>query len=151
MIEYPDWLPWPQRQGYGFQMTDPTVRTRMESGFERQRRKFLSVPSRIPVAWILSDAQAQLFMAWWEEVLVSGTLKFECPLQTPLGHQAYPAVFVGAYSGPHIDGANHWRITAELRLDRQPVLRGGWAQHAPDYILGSDLLDIAMNEKWPRA
>ena len=151
MIKYPKGLPYPQRDGLALQTVDPSLRTQMQSGFTRQRRQYTSTPTRPSVLWELNDQQVILFEAFFEEVLVSGTLLFECPLKTPMGAREYIARFAGMYSGPVLVPHNRWRISATLELRERPILRGGWALYAPDYILGSDLLDIAMNEKWPRA
>ena len=97
----------------------------------------------------MSDAQAQLFEAWFEEVLVSGVSWFECPLKTPLGLDRYHARFTDIYSGPLLVGVSHWRFTANLELLKRPLLPPGWVTDAPDYILGSEIIDIAVNDKWP--
>lgn len=151
MIEYPKGLPYPLRDGLALQTVDPALRTQMQSGFTRQRRQHTATPTRPQVSWEMNDQQLVLFEAFFEEVLVSGTLWFECPLKTPLGVREYVARFFGMYSGPVLVPHNRWRVSATLELRERPILRGGWAQYAPDYILGSDLLDIAMNQKWPKA
>jgi hypothetical protein len=151
MIEYPQGLPYPLRDGLSLQTVDPALRTQMQSGFARQRRQYTSTPTMSSVSWQLTEQQAVLFEAFFEEVLVSGSLWFECPMKTPMGAREYIARFAGMYSGPVLVPHNRWRISATLELRERPILRGGWALYAPDYILGSDLMDIAMNEKWPRA
>ena len=151
MIEYPKGLPYPLRDGLALQTVEPALRTQMQSGFARQRRQYTNTPTTFSVSWHMTEQQALLFEAFFEEVLVSGSLWFECPMKTPMGVREYTARFAGMYSGPVLVPHNRWRISATLELRERPILRGGWAQHAPDYILHSDLLDIAMNEKWPRA
>lgn len=80
MIEYPrDYLPLPLREGYAFQAVSPLQRTEMQSGRARQRRRFTSVPTMASVAWIFDDVQAQLFEAWFEDALKSGSEWFDCP------------------------------------------------------------------------
>lgn len=151
MIQYPEGLPYPLREGLGLNTVEPALRTPMQSGRARQRRQYTSTPAMAAVSWELSEQQAMLFEAFFEEVLVSGTAWFECPLKTPLGPREYEARFAGVYSGPVLVPHNRWRISATLELRERPILRGGWALYAPDYILHGDLLDIAMNEKWPKA
>lgn len=151
MIEYPrEYLPLPLREGYGFQAVSPIQRTEMVSGRARQRRKFTSVPTETPVSWLLSDVQAQLFEAWFEDVLKSGTEYFMCPLKTPEGIRDYVARFTDIYAGPILVGVSHWRFTAELELLERPILAPGWG-HFPGLIAGSSLIDISINRKWPES
>jgi hypothetical protein len=151
MIQYPDYLPCFERQGYDMQTASPLLRSTMQSGRSRQRRQYLSTPTYVTASVTMSDAQAQLFKAWWDEVLISGSLSFECQLKTDLGVRLYRARFTDIYQGPELVGRSSWRFRCPLELIERPVLPPGWVTVAPEYILGSDLLDIAMNEKWPRA
>lgn len=151
MIEYPEGLPLPLREGYAFQAVSPMVRSDLQSGRARQRRRFTSVPTMASVSWLLDDAQAQLFEAWWEDALISGTEWFECPLKTPEGIQNYAARFTDIYSGPNLTGRSHWRFTAELELRERPILAPGWGSILPDYILFSSIFDQSMNREWPES
>ena len=151
MIQYPEGLPCFERQGYDMQTVSPLLRSTMQSGRARQRRQYLSTPTYVTAQVTMSDAQAQLFKAWFDEVLISGALEFECPLKTDLGARLYRARFADIYQGPELVGRSLWRFRCPLELTERPVLPPGWATVAPDYILRGDLLDIAMNEKWPKA
>ncbi|QQE90495.1 hypothetical protein [Azotobacter chroococcum] len=150
MIQYPEGLPMPLREGYSFQAVSPLLRSDLESGRSRQRRLYTSVPTMVGVSWLLSGVQAQLFEAWWEDALISGSQWFECPLKTPEGIQRYVARFTDIYSGPNLTGRSHWRFTAELELRERPILAPGWGSILPDYILGSEIFDRAMNQGWPQ-
>lgn len=152
MIEYPrEYLPLPLREGYAFQAVSPMQRTEMQSGRARQRRRFTSVPTMASVAWILSDVQAQLFEAWFEDALKSGSEWFDCPLKTPEGGiQNYAARFTDIYQGPALVGKSHWRFTAELELRERPILAPGWGNF-PGLIAGQSLIDIALNREWPES
>ncbi|WP_349573144.1 hypothetical protein [Azotobacter salinestris] len=149
MIEYPEGLPLPLREGYAFQAVSPMVRSDLQSGRARQRRRFTSVPTMASVSWLLSDVQARLFEAWWEDALISGSQWFSCPLKTPEGLQSYEARFTDIYSGPNLIGRSHWRFTAELELRKRPIMAPGWGL-TPEYILGSDIFDRALNQEWPQ-
>lgn len=151
MIQYPEGLPLPTRDGYGFSAVSPILRTRMQSGRSKQRRQYQSTPTAGSVSWVFTEGEAQLFESWWEEVLVSGTEWFEMSLQTPQGLQPYRCRFTDIYDGPTLFGFNLWRISAVLELFERPILRGGWAIHAPQFILYGDLLDKAINKEWPEA
>ena len=150
MISYPEGLPLPERDGYGFQSVSPMIRSELQSGRSRQRRRYTSVPTTSTVSWLLDDAESQLFEGWFEYVLMSGTLWFECPLKTPMGLEDYRARFTDIYTGPTLVGDSFWRFTAKLELLKRPLADPEWFLIAPDYILMSDIFDRAMTQKWPR-
>lgn len=150
MLAYPEGLPTPQREGYGFDPVSPMTSTKMVTGRTIQRRAFVSTPTEATVTWLFTAAEAQLFEGWFEHVLLSGTLPFECPLRTPLGFENYRANFVDIYTGPVLVGEDFWQFSAQLRLFKRPLIDKEWVVDAPDYVLGADIFDIAMNQEWPR-
>ena len=150
MIAYPEFLPEPQRDGYGFQPVSPMARSELQSGRARQRRRFTSVPTVASVTWLMDDGEAQLFEGWFEHILLSGSLWFQCPLKTPMGMDEHRARFVDIYEGPILVGESFWRFTAKLELFKRPILDAGWIIDAPDYVAMADIFDIAMNQKWAR-
>lgn len=151
-IHYPDYLPVPQRAGYGLNHVSPFARTEMMSGRARQRRTFTSVPTMVPVQWFFTDQQAQLFEAWFRYTIKDGTewflAKLKSPLDGPDRVSDYQCRFTEMYSGPELVGACMWRITANLEIWERPTLQEGW-QNFPEFILGSDIIDIAANREWP--
>lgn len=149
MIEYPDGLSFPLRDGYGFQPVSPIARTKMVSGRARVRRRFTSVPTILKVSWLFDSGQAQIFEAWFEYALKSGTLWFGCPIQSPRGFERLRARFVDIYEGPVLFGVNHWRFSAELEVFERPLIGEEWFNTAPDYVLSADIVDIVVNDKWP--
>ena len=150
MIQYPKELPYPLRDGYGFSPVSPLKSTAMQPGRTRSRRKYSSGPTDVKVTWNMSEQEAQSFEAWFEEVLISGSQWFEVELRTPQGLLPYKAHFKDMYEGPALFGVNRFVFSATLELWERPVLTGGWAVYAPEYILGMNLLDLAINKDWPQ-
>ncbi|WP_244322572.1 hypothetical protein [Pseudomonas luteola] len=151
MITYPKELPRPLMDGYDFKAVSPIVRSELQSGRARQRRAFTSVPTSVTVKWLMNQSQAQYFEAWWEEILVSGTQWFECPLSAPTGFHEYTARFTDIYQGPTLVTKEWWQFSATLELRKRPMVVPGWAVYAPQYILLSSLFDKAVNMKWPES
>lgn len=151
-ISYPDDLPIPLRRGYGVKHVSPLMRTDMESGRSRQRRKFTSVPSMVSVVWIFrNDAHAAAFEAWVRDALLDGAEWFNMPLKTPVGLQEYVCRFTDdLYDGPDLTGISGWEITARLEMFERPLMPPGWGL-MPDFLINASLFDIAMNKKWPEA
>lgn len=148
-IDYPIELPWPVRDGYGIQHSRPFIRTEMNSGRERQRRKFSSVPSKVSVSWVFhGDMHAALFEAWFRDRLNDGVEWFNMPLKTPMGEQHYVCRFTEMYEGPNLIGLCAWSINAQLEIWERPLMPKGWGL-LPKFLLGSAIFDIAMNKIWP--
>ncbi len=158
MIAYPEFLPEPQRDGYGFQPVSPMARSELQSGRARQRRRFTSVPTVASVTWLMDDGEAQLFEGWFEHILQSGSLWFQCPLKTPLGMDEHRARFVDIYEGPVLVGESFWRFTAKLELFKLPIISEA---ELTDLLAGMDisvmnaqlrsLLERWNTKSWPGA
>lgn len=150
-VDYPDGLPTPARAGYAIQHTSPFMRTEMTTGRARQRRTFTSVPSTAQLSWLLTNAQAQVFEAWFRDSITDGADWFNITLTTPVGKLApYECRFAAMYDGPALVGLDHWRFTAEVEMRERPVLPRGWGDF-PEFIMGSDIIDQALNREWPEA
>lgn len=148
-IDFPSGLPTPLRQGYGLNHVSPFARTQMASGRSRSRRTFTSVPSNVPVSWLFTEAETQAFEAWFRDVINDGTDRFNCKIKSPLGIKPYECEFNEMYEIALV-GLNYWRVTAELQITERPILPPGWGQF-PDLILGSSIIDVALNREWPEA
>ena len=149
MLANPEGLPTPQREGYGFDPVSPMTSSTFVTGRTIQRRAYTSTPTVATVIWLLTPPEARLFEGWWEYILLSGTLPFECPLLTPLGFENYQAQFASIYSGPILVGVDMWKFSAQLRLFKRPLVERDLILEIPDYILDADIFDRAMNQKWP--
>lgn len=158
-VDYPGTLPWPTRQGYGFQHASTVVVSNLSTGRQRRRRRLTSAPTEVTVEWIMDNAQAQLFELWYradfneEEPnrggIQDGSVWFNCPLVTPLGAEHYEAVFYDIYTGPIPYGLCQWRFTATLMIKERPTLPPGDIEF-PDEITYSSLFDLTMNRHWPK-
>lgn len=151
-INYPaDYLPIPLQDGYGLKPVSPILRTDLVSGRARQRRLYTSTPTQAAVSWSFSDPEGQLFEAWHRDTIHDGADWFNMPLRSPLGTtDLYVCRFVDIYEGPTIEGGNYWRYTAVLELWERPILPPDWGNF-PDYIINSNIIDLALNREWPEA
>lgn len=150
-ISYPhDYLPLPQQDGYGFKPISPLLRTEMTSGRARQRRQYTSTPTQASVNWFFeTDPQAQLFEAWFRDTLFDGEAWFDMRLQTPEGVNSYKCRFVDIYEGPTLIAPKYWSFSATLELWERPILDADWGNF-PEFIMGSSIIDFALNREWPK-
>jgi hypothetical protein len=149
-IYYPDGLPRGLHSGRTYQLVSPLMRSELNSGRARQRRRFTDVPESAKVSWLFSDSEAQLFKVWFLHQLVDGVEWFECPLDTPEGYGLYTARFMDVYEGPSRVGPDLWSISATLELQERSILDQDWSI-LPDFLLHKEIFDYAMNREWPQA
>lgn len=148
-IYYPQGLPLGLHSGRSYQLVNPLMRSDLDSGRARQRRRFRDVPEGAQIAWLFSGIQARTFIAWFRDALTDGVEWFECPLNHPsLGLTYYTCRFTGVYKGPSRVGPDLWSITAELELRDRAAIADGWGLF-PEFILEADLIDLALNREWP--
>lgn len=120
-ITYPAKLPSPLLAGYSIRPTENVIRTEMESGYARQRRRFRTSPTRIPVKWIMTEAQYAVFDSWYLNDADEGAVWFVMPLKTAIGVEPHTCRFVTQYVASAIS-CEWWEITAELEVRNRPVL-----------------------------
>ena len=147
-IDYPTGLPLPLRNGYDINHVSPLMRSDLQSGRARQRRRYTSVPSMASVSWNMNQQQAQLFEAWFRWELVDGSEWFNAELRTPLGLQSYECRFADIYSGPQLVGVDRWVFQAMLEIRERQTLADGY-ELLPSFVLYPDIFDRAMNQEWP--
>ena len=150
--DYPSYLPKPLRDNYDLNHISPFARTTMSTGRARQRRTFQSVPTMTTVSWYMKEPEAQLFEAWFKYEITDGADWFNIDLKTPVGNFAsYECRFTDMYSGPTINDANDWVFSAELEIRERPVLTQNDWLYGQEFIQQSNIIDIAINRKWPEA
>ena len=157
MLTYPEGLPLPLRDGYGFMPVSPFLRSPKMSGRAVQRRLYSSVPTIVSVSWLFTPDQAKLFEGWckWG---INWVDWFLCPIKTPLGLQLTRVRFPDIYQGPELVGINHWRYTATLELFELPIINEA---ELTDLLAGMDvrvmnaklrsLLERWYTKSWPGA
>lgn len=144
---YPEGLPCPLRESYGFTPVNNIRRTQMDSGRARQRIEFTNVPSTVGLQWIMTEVQARFFEAWAAQVVGAGW--FMMTLLTPLGFEEYEIRFTETPVGGELTGKFLWRYRVNCELRNRPLLEPGWVDILPDYIYEADIFDYAMNREWP--
>ena len=136
-VTWPDRLPAPTIVGYGVQPGEAIVRTEMEAGPARQRRRFTQVPSHVSVRWVMDDLQFALFEAWYKFYAKEGAEWFSVNLYGGLGTQAQEARFTRQFHATLVTGAC-WEVTSELEIREWPTLTVGGL----DIVLREDITGL---------
>lgn len=129
-VAWPETLPLPTFEGYGVEPMDSILRTDMESGPARQRRRYTQVPTRIPVRWRFTAWQFAVFEGWFVSRAKAGGEWFTISLLGGLGMTEHEARFQGQGSAPYRATATRggpgagarWVVTSVLEIRERPVL-----------------------------
>lgn len=116
MATYPTTLPGPQRDGYGLKVTDPTIRTEMEAGHQRVRRRSVAKHKVVSCTFKFSAAEFQVFDDWFlsESGAASGAAWFDMPLDINGQIAQHTCRFGGMYEAS-LEGLR-WRVSARIEV-----------------------------------
>lgn len=120
LVAWPDRLPAPMAAGYSYQPQAPFIRTNMDTGLARQRRRFISIPTQISVTWTLDQEGLALFEAFVHYDLLDGLCWFSAVVINGMERQSVKARMIGAFKVDNVEpGA--WRVSATLETINMPV------------------------------
>ena len=153
-IIWPQTLPLPTVQGYGVQPGEAILRTEMEAGLARQRRRFTDVPTKVSVRWIMRRDQYAIFEGWYRWHAREGASWFAITLLGGLGLLEQEARFTRQFSSRLLAGGTLWEITSELEIRERPVLDEGLlnlllSEDAQGIITVGDGLHILVHQTLP--
>ena len=120
-ITFPKRLPYPTVEGYSIRPDEAIIRTDMEAGPARQRRRYTQTPSKITVKWIMSPEQFCLFEAWYRYYAKEGAEWFVITLLGGIGLTEQEARFTEQFEASIIAG-RLWQITTELEIRDRPTI-----------------------------
>lgn len=117
MAAWPSTLP-PPTTDYKLAPVDPVVRTEMESGASRSRRRTRARNDHVSAVWKLKDAQMQIFRAWFDSDsgAAGGAAWFTIDLPTGDGGiQNVTAKFKKVFESSYLHRLK-WQVSAELEI-----------------------------------
>ena len=132
-ITFPKRLPYPTVEGYSIRPDEAIVRTEMEAGHARQRRRYTQTPSKIAVKWILSPEQFSVFESWYKYYAKEGAEWFTINLLGGIGLTEQEARFTEQFEASLLNGYL-WQITSQLEIRDRPTLTAD----AMEIVMDSD-------------
>lgn len=138
-IKFPERLPYPTVESYSIRPDEAIIRTDMESGPARQRRRYTQTPSKITVRWIMSPEQFCLFEAWYKYYGKEGAEWFSINLLGGIGLTEQDARFTQQFEASLIAG-RLWQITSELEIRDRPTI----SEEATGVISEIDLQSLEL-------
>lgn len=115
MAVWPATLPAPLATDYGFDITDATVRTDMDSGPARVRRRFTAAPDMLSASWKFTEAQMAIFRTFFEADAQHGAAWFDLSLKDgrAAGAVTREVRFASPWRAAWIPGFG-WHVSATL-------------------------------------
>lgn len=114
---------WPEFRTDGLNLSPgtPFLRTQLQNGRARNRRRFTDVPVAFTGRVIFRTLkQAQDFEAWFRYELLDGTLRFKGPIYTSKGRITTDLQFTGMYTSELV-GPGMWQYRLPLEMYQRPV------------------------------
>lgn len=121
MAYWPTTLPPPVFNGYQLAQIDPAIRTTMEGGNVRARRRTTARTDRITCVVVLTDSEFYTFRAWFDDAggANGGASWFDVSLQVgginSSALQTVEATFAAVWSASH-PLYNQWEVTMPLEV-----------------------------------
>jgi hypothetical protein len=119
---FPSTIPGVVMHGLGFKPEQSFVRTDMESGPARQRRRFSAAPTIFTVSWTFTRAQLAVFEKFYDVDLAGGTNWFNVNLPNGMGNTTYTARFKEPYNAQTAAREFYWSVTGSLEVLARPLL-----------------------------
>lgn len=115
MAAWPTSLPRPLLSGYSVEPTQAFIRTDMEAGPARQRKRFTAVPNEVVASWKFKPAEMETFLDFYAVDINQGTDYFTCELDIGNGFQTYNVRFTAAPKRQALPGMN-WNVSGRLEV-----------------------------------
>ena len=117
---------------------DAVIKTKMDSGRTRTRRRFTRQVSKYRVQWQMTDFQFGMFQSWVKNLISGGADAFYISL--PTGGEALKSVLAkfsdGTYSFSH-KGILNWDVSAVLEVEEPDI----WSLEVYNSLLAIGDLD----------
>lgn len=125
----------PLVSGYSQKPEAGLVRTDMDAGLARQRRRFSGTPSRVAVSWVMDGPQLEIFKAFIAHKAGFGSQFFSIRLPLDNGSRTVQARFVGnapTYDLMQPGTLPDWLVRGELEIKDPPAM-------------SAEVLDVVIN------
>ena len=121
MAYWPPQLPIPQLAGYGLAPQPAFVRSDMDAGPARQRRRFTQAPTEITLQFHVTREQMAIFEAWYEHRIDSGAAWFDAPMDNGQGITTIEARFVEPWQSQPLGKGLH-TVSCKWETRNRPVM-----------------------------
>lgn len=121
-MDFPAILPAPSLSGYSVSPFDQTIRTDMEAGAARVRRRSASRNATATVAWIFTDNQFSVFDYWVQNKITGGADWFNLSIPDSAGFQSIEARLIGPYKVVGRVPPSSWQISTTIEIRSRALI-----------------------------
>ncbi len=118
------YLPRPLADGYSLRPMSATIRTDMDNGAARMRRRFTRQMTAGTLRFHFRRLQFGLFDGFWRGTLNDGTAWFTIPLRNGISDDPWTVRGIAPYAAELIS-ADVWRVTWDIEVEQIPQLSAG--------------------------
>lgn len=116
---WPSTLPEASLRGMGVSPTDAVIRTDMDAGIVKMRRRYRNPPTTFSVEWVMTQAQYRIFTGWFESVIAFGADSFTIDLPDGAGTATEMTVrFAQIWKAKYL-GTGNWSVSASLEVSNR--------------------------------
>ena len=115
MSTWPASLPQPNLNGYAIKPDAGFIRTDMDVGPARQRRRYTAPPSRISASWVFNATQMAAFKTFFETTLDLGSGWFTLNINAGAGMADKDCRFTEPYQAS-LSASGVWSVSASLEV-----------------------------------
>lgn len=119
MAAFPSTLPAPLASGYSIDPQSQVIRTEMETGSPRVRRRSAVRIDHVEIGWVFTDAQMTSFRTWFDSSAgaAGGAGWFNLTIKSGDGSSVVcEARFVEPWSASLSAGFGIWRVGAKVEV-----------------------------------
>lgn len=113
---FPTTLPNVVMSSYSIKPMNNTIRTEMEAGPARTRRRYISVPTEVKAEWRLTLAQLAIFQTFYRDTIFDGVAWFKIKVVDGRGEGTYLARFREPYEASTEAREHLWMVRATLEV-----------------------------------
>lgn len=144
LIAWPERLPVPLSTGYGYQAQKPFVRTDMESGLARHRRRFARFPVTVSVVWLFTQEQLGLFEGFVHHELLDGVMWFAAVIASGQDTKRVKARMIDSPKVERVSPVGLWNVSVQLETLDMPVADADQYVFLRDF--GQDVMHYTSSE-----
>lgn len=113
---FPTTLPGMLMRNYSLKPINNAIRTEMESGPARMRRRYISVPTEVTVQWLFSLAELNTFQTFYRNTIFDGVAWFNIKIVDGRGEGTFLARFKEPYRAATEAREHMWVVDATLEV-----------------------------------
>ncbi len=115
MAAFPGTLPKPLADNYGGNQDQAFIRTEMEAGAQRQRKRYTAVLHQLSLSWKFTAAEMATFKTFFDTTINRGSDFFTMSLDVGAGITSYDVRFTAPYEYSRLPGGN-WQVSAKVEV-----------------------------------